>query len=116
MKRFIIPLFVLTFILSTTLTAQEKSQKDSKGKYLLEMKHTKEECLQALDEVNNSDKNLLSRIDWGCGEGNHTGYMTVEAKDASEATKDLPEAVKKRTEVHKVAKISSEEIRKFHQE
>ncbi len=78
-------------------------------------RHTPEECLQALDAINESShKDLLGKIDWGCLEGNHTGYMFVEAASPDDALKDIPEPVKKNSHAYKLNKFTSKEIAEFH--
>ena len=41
--------------------------------YLIESPHTKEECLQALDDVLARGPEFLARFEWGCMSGDHTG-------------------------------------------
>ena len=43
------------------------------ARYLVELPHTKEDCLQALDSVVAFSNSLMDRIDWGCGGDVHTG-------------------------------------------
>lgn len=114
MSRLVIFVFVLAFLISGSFQAKDTpSPKNSK--YLVEMKHTKEECLQALDAVNESGhKDLLGKIDWGCMDGNHTGYMIVEANSSEAALKDIPDVVKKNSHAYKLNKFTSQQIADFH--
>ena len=57
---------------------------EGKGKYLVTVKHTPEECLARMDEVA-KNKKLLSKAEWGCMSGDHTMYLTTEAKSPEAA-------------------------------
>ena len=52
-------------------------------KYFIESKHTQEECLRALDEILAKGPDALSKVEWGCMAGDHTGYSIVEARSDS---------------------------------
>ncbi len=53
--------------------------------YHIESPHSKEECLQALDEVLARGPKLLAQFDWGCMAGQHVGWATVDAGSETEA-------------------------------
>lgn len=53
--------------------------------YLIESKHTNEECLNALDQIVAHNRQLLDRCYMPCMASNHTGWATVEAQDENEA-------------------------------
>ena len=85
-----------------------------KGKYLLVAPHTAEQCLAALDDINQNGKGVLKKMEWGCMAGDHTGYLTVEAADEKAALATLPEKTRTGARAVKLVKFSPEQIRRFH--
>jgi hypothetical protein len=85
-----------------------------KSKYLVIAPHSKEECLAALDDVDQNGKGLLKKIDWGCAAGDHTGYLEVEAADEKEALANLPEKSRASARAVKLVKFTPEQIKQFH--
>ena len=63
---------------------------EGKGKYLVMVKHTPEECLARMDEVA-KNKKLFGKAEWGCMSGDHTMYLTTEAKSPEDALRMLNE-------------------------
>jgi hypothetical protein len=88
---------------------------EGKGKYLVMVKHTPEECLARMDEVA-KNKNLLSKAEWGCMSGDHTMYLTTEAKSPDDALRMVPEPERKDASAVKLTKLTEAQIRKLHEE
>lgn len=112
-------LIIITFLSAGSIYAQDtyKSKVDakpSKAKYLIEFKHTPEECLSALDEIKAKDAKLLSKIDWACMSGNHTGYFITDGESDEAVLNKLPEAVKPQAHVYKLAVFTPAQIEEFH--
>ena len=84
------------------------------SRFLIETEHTKEECLKALDDLAGKGPEILGQYEFGCGAGTHTGWATVEARDAKEALKNVPEFLLKKTRVVPVETITPEQIRAYH--
>lgn len=74
--------------------------------YLIEAPHSPDECVQAMDEALARGPRFLAQFDWGCVEGEHTGWATVEAEDASEARSMVPAVVRSRARVVRVGKVT----------
>jgi hypothetical protein len=53
-------------------------------RFLVIVPHTKAECKQALAQV--LAVGFITHFDWGCMDGNHTGWAILEAENAKEAT------------------------------
>ncbi|MBI5644222.1 MAG: hypothetical protein HY954_12195 [Deltaproteobacteria bacterium] len=83
-------------------------------KYLIETPHTKEECLKALDEILAKGQEVLSKFDWGCVAGDHTGYALVEAENEAKARNMIPAFLNKKARIIQVGKFTPEQIRSFH--
>ncbi|MGE5664773.1 MAG: hypothetical protein ACM31I_10635 [Deltaproteobacteria bacterium] len=84
-------------------------------KYFVESKHTPEECLRALDEILAKGPDALSKVEWGCMAGDHTGYSIVEATGPTEALKDVPTFLRPKARAVKLNKFTPEQIKSFHQ-
>ena len=82
--------------------------------YLIESPHTKEDCLQALDELKDTDPRLLNETWFGCVGGDHTGYSTVAATSESEARSRLPGFLRSKARVVEVSKFTPQQIESFH--
>jgi hypothetical protein len=82
--------------------------------YLIELPHTKESCLAALDKINELGRDKLEMWTFGCQEGNHTGYALLEADDISEALEFVPEDERKKAKIHKVTRLTPEQIEAYH--
>jgi hypothetical protein len=83
--------------------------------YLIESPHTKEECLQALDDVLARGPEFLSKFEWGCMSGDHTGWAVVEAESESAARSLVPALVRSKARVIEVGKFTPEQIKSFHE-
>ena len=82
--------------------------------YHIESPHTKEECLQALDETLARGPQLLVQYDWGCMAGEHIGWATVEASSESEARNMVPALVRSKARITPVSKFTPSQIESFH--
>ena len=82
--------------------------------YLIESPHSKDECLQALDEVLERGPRFLAQFDWGCMAGQHTGWATVEAGSESEARNMVPTVVRSKARIVAVNKFTPDQIESFH--
>ena len=84
-------------------------------RYIVESPHTKEECLRALDEMLAKSPETLKKFDWGCAEGDHTGYALIEAENESKVRSMLPSFLKEKARVIQVGKFTPEQIKSFHE-
>jgi hypothetical protein len=84
------------------------------SRFLIESKHTKEECLKALDELSAKGPDILGKYDFACGAGEHTGWATVDAPSEKEARGLVPEFLQGKTKVVEVSKFTPEQIRQYH--
>jgi hypothetical protein len=85
------------------------------ARYLVELPHTKEDCLEALDSVAAFSHALLDRIDWGCGADVHTGWLVMEAQDEATAKMMLPTNIRGRAKAVPLNKFSAEQVKSFHE-
>ena len=104
----------LTALLASLAIALAAAAAAHKATWLVKVPHTAEECLAALDAHSQHDQKLLSKFDWGCMDGDHTGYVKIEAASAEAAIEKLPETERKNAKATKVVKFTPEQIRSFH--
>jgi len=85
------------------------------AKYLVEAPHTKEECLKAVDEVLATGAEFLSKFEWGCFAGVHTGWALIEAESEAAARETLPASQRDSWSVTAVTRFTPEQIAAYHQ-
>ncbi|HEY6952932.1 MAG TPA: hypothetical protein VI758_11025 [Bacteroidota bacterium] len=73
-------------------------------RYLVISPHTHEECKKAFSEVVNAG--YTARFDWGCTDGDHTGWVTLEAEGPKEALMVVPSFLRGKARAVKLAKIN----------
>jgi hypothetical protein len=78
--------------------------------YLIEARHSPDECVQAMDEALARGPRFLAQFDWGCVAGEHTGWATVEAKNESEARDMVPAIVRSKARIVRVDKVTPDHI------
>jgi hypothetical protein len=83
--------------------------------YVIQSPHTKEECLNALDEAAAKGSDLLGKFEWGCLAGDHTSYGIVEAQDETAARNLVPSLVRSKAIVREVRRFTPKDIQAFHQ-
>lgn len=107
----------LAVVLSSTIansSGGDSHKAKGKDAFRIEMKHTKEECLNALDEMMEKDVKLLNKVEWGCMVGDHRGWVTLSAKSEEDAKNLLPASARANASVVKVSKFTADQIRSFH--
>ncbi len=82
--------------------------------YMITSPHTKEQCLQALDDVANKGQEYLSMWRFGCKSGDHTAYAFVRAESPEQAINQVPDNVRNMARVEKVDELTVEQIRDMH--
>lgn len=84
-------------------------------KYLVISPHTPEGCLKAMDEVSAMGPGALEKFDFGCMEGDHTGYAIVRAASANEALKVVPDSLRAKARAVKLHKFTAMELKALHE-
>jgi hypothetical protein len=105
---------LLLAVASIGLAGDPKGEKKEKSRYLIEEKHTPEQCLKVLDDVSAKGSKLLSEFEWGCMSGDHTGYAIVEAKSQAVVKTMLPASMED-ARIVKLTRFKAKEIRDMHQ-
>ena len=81
-------------------------------RFLVISPHTEKECAQALKQTLYAG--FITHFDWGCAQGEHSGYAIIEAHDAKEASLVLPPIQRMTAKVIRLQKYSPEEIQDMH--
>lgn len=81
--------------------------------YLVETKHTKENCRHIMD--NFWVYGHITHFVWGCEQGICTGWAIIEAETEDEALLSVPSLVRNTTKVIRVSRFSPEELQHFHE-
>lgn len=81
-------------------------------RYLVISPHTPEDCAKAIKQIESVGS--LTRFDWGCRDGEHTGWVIVEADSKAEAMMVVPSVERPRAKVVKLVKFSPAEVKAMH--
>jgi len=70
-------------------------------KFLIEVAHdaTYAACVQAVEIFLRTGSHFLARADWGCKDGVHNAWITVELGSRDEALNIVPAALQPRTRI-----------------
>jgi hypothetical protein len=80
------------------------------ARYLLTCPHTLEDCVGDIDSVLGHSKELLARFDWGCKDGEHVGWVVVEAGNEATARMMLPVALRTKAHARLLNKFTPEDL------
>ncbi|RJP17776.1 MAG: hypothetical protein C4529_14195 [Deltaproteobacteria bacterium] len=83
-------------------------------RYFVDSPHTPQECLRALDELLAKGPETLAKYEWGCMDGDHTGYAILEARSEAEVKENIPSFLAGKARVVKLNKFTPDQIREFH--
>ena len=81
-------------------------------RYLIETPHTHEECVQLLDQI--LAMGYLHNFDWGCMDGDHSGWAIIEAESRDQASLAVPAMVRLKARIVKIHKFTGEDVEGFH--
>jgi hypothetical protein len=81
-------------------------------KFLIEVPHPAEElaCARVVHVFLNTGSHFLSQADWGCADGVHSAWFTVEAENKAEARLVVPPAFRSEAKITGLCKFTLEEI------
>lgn len=104
------------FLLSLCLVSfgQSSATASKSTVYLVQSAHTQEQCLTALTEVKSKGDAFLSKFEFGCMSGDHTGYAFLEGSSEDNVRQMLPKDAQANAKIKKVDKFTSDQIEKMH--
>jgi len=83
-------------------------------RFLVISNHTAEDCVRALKEA--LAIGYLTHFDWGCKDGEHTGWAVLEAEDKAEAMMSVPAFLRTQARVVRLTKYQPEKVMAMHQQ
>ena len=83
-------------------------------RYLVILPHTSEDCRKVLKQIESIG--AITHFDWGCKDGDHTGYVLLEAESKPQALMVVPTLERHQARVIKLNRFSPEEVRAIHLE
>jgi hypothetical protein len=81
-------------------------------RYLIETPHTLDECLGLLDQI--LAMGYLHNFDWGCEDGDHTGWAIIEAENQAQAMLAVPTMIRAKARVVRLSRFTDEDVQRFH--
>lgn len=81
-------------------------------RFLVISPHCKEDCARALKET--LAIGYLTHFDWGCRDGEHTGWAIVEAESKAQAMMSVPAYLRGQAHVVRISKFSPNEVLAMH--
>ena len=103
-----------TALVASAARAADAPTGGGKKQYLVTTTHTPEQCLTALDELAAKDQKLLAKTEWGCMDGDHTGWVYVKAASDKEAIAMLPPANRATAKAVMVVVFTPEQLKGIH--
>jgi len=104
--------WIQSMLVLAVAVASFSARADVKSRYLITVPHTADTCLKALDETV-AQKNL-AKWDWGCGSGDHTGYLIVDAASDEAALSQVPPSQRAVAKLQKLNKFTAAEVKSLH--
>jgi hypothetical protein len=83
-------------------------------RYLVISNHSAADCSLALKET--LAIGYLTHFDWGCKDGEHTGWAILEAEDKSQAMLSVPTFLRNQAKVVQLKKFDPKKIEQLHVE
>ncbi|HWP81033.1 MAG TPA: hypothetical protein VNN76_00070 [Bacteroidota bacterium] len=81
-------------------------------RYLIVVPHTAQECTKALKQIEAIGS--ITRFDFGCKDGEHCGWVVIEAESKKEALLVVPPLERSNARVIKLVRFTPEDIRAAH--
>ena len=78
-------------------------------RYIVVSPHTVGDCAKVIKEVGSTG--YITRFDWGCKGGEHTGWAIIEADNEAQALMAVPSSHRRHAKAIRLVKITPEEAR-----
>jgi hypothetical protein len=82
-------------------------------RFLVVSPHTAPDCVRALKEINSIG--YITHFEWGCKDGDHTGWVILEAENAKQALMVVPSSQRHTAKAVKLVKFSPQDIETMHE-
>ncbi|UCF65201.1 MAG: hypothetical protein JSW33_05040 [bacterium] len=81
-------------------------------RFLVEVPHEEEvvACARAVEILLKTGSHFLSNAEWGCSDGEHKGWIILEAENKQQARNMLPPAYRGQAKIVRLNKFTLEQI------
>ncbi|HKJ28432.1 MAG TPA: hypothetical protein VJ965_12390 [Anaerolineales bacterium] len=85
------------------------------AKFLIEVPHASSQlgCLEAIQAFLHSGSHFLVNADWGCMDGEHVAWLTLEADDKDQARSVIPIPYRANAKITRLTKYTQEKVQKI---
>ncbi|MEO6910982.1 MAG: hypothetical protein ABI158_08675 [Edaphobacter sp.] len=82
------------------------------ARFLIEVPHEGDflACTKVVQVFLSAGSHFLSQADWGCMDGDHSAWITVDTENKEEALRIIPPAFRKQARVVALNKFTREQI------
>ena len=82
------------------------------SKFLIEVPHDEDllACAQVVESFLNYGSHFATKADWGCTDGVHKAWITIETDNKEDARNILPPAYRSQATIIKLNRFTMEEI------
>ena len=84
------------------------------ARYLVISPHTESECMRTLGEVQAMSPGALASWQFGCMDGDHTGYLVTKAANKDEALSNVPANQRAKARAIELTKFTADQVKSFH--
>jgi hypothetical protein len=83
------------------------------AKFLIEVPHgaNKKACDEAIEVFLKTGSHFLTHADWGCLDGDHKAWITVDVKDKDEARLILPPIFRAKAKIVQLANFKLQDMK-----
>ena len=104
--------FLVSFCLVSY--SQSTSTSSKTNVYYVQVKHTPEQCMNLLMDMKSKGDAFLSKFEFGCMSGDHTGYAFLSGKSEEDVKQMLPKDEQSMAKIQKVDKFTADQIEQIH--
>jgi hypothetical protein len=103
---------VVRSLIAVCVIAAPRIASAGEKQYLVIAPHTAADCVAVMDDL--SANKTLDKWDFGCMDGDHTGYRmtTADSKEAALAT--VPSSHRSKARAVELTKFTPEQVKSFH--
>ncbi len=85
------------------------------ARFIIEVPHDDDEvaCLKAIQIFLQTGSHYLTHADWGCMDGVHKAWITIEAENKDDARRVLPVPFRDRAKIVGLAKFSMDQVQEL---
>jgi hypothetical protein len=102
-------------IVGSTFAQSTKAAANS-SVFLVQVPHTKEQCMNMMSDMKGKGDAFLSKFQFGCMSGDHTAYAFLEGASEESIRQMLPPDEQKAAKIEKVDKFTAAQIEKMHKD